>query len=659
MATPTTEEKTNDTLSALRRPPQTSESLPAGDCEAVRALQAELLTHAVIAGKSFRAIDSELIATRKLITDSGGMTRGQVSAASAYFRIWGNEAVADFNRDHPDRLIAPSDPIVIVAAHQLQKSGEGQEFRLGHLAERLGVSVDDLRDLAERYGERAQAYRIRNGLEPGPTASESGGTGPTDLPVPRLKLDPPKAQSDTRASDSRREPGQPDSLPVEPAEAPIAVSGINARPIFEWEVGYDTDQKEAWRQTWADFIGRHLARNAIESAAVLCLPSVNAHLEIRHYLRLGARPENIYAVDHATGEGGERFASACRELGVNCFRGPLEKFLKTDYPRLTIVNLDFHGQLSQGSLGILESLRLAREAVVLTNFMGCREPSKAQDVLTDMMLKGSAWYTDELQHKAPATMLSGTLLEELPQVIELKRRTAEISEQELYGRRQSGLALAVWRHLGRDHWTPDWEPAAHALSGIEGGARRVEMAMRLAVFGKYLSEVLEKVGVKHGFIFWDVVLSLVLADPVVNAAERWRYLSTSGTGRRPYESTYLHVTFPERTGGGAWKLRDLAWAFIDAIRRYEAAHGYVPEAEARVTSGDAFRMPRSYVKKVSDVVRVSVDGCEIGSFQYRDFIREFERIYERRDFTKPTFKTMLKVPVQTVPEQPSGGASRS
>ena len=552
----------------------------------------------------------------------GGYTAGQVSGASAFFRYWGSDAIADFNRLHPDRPVVVSDKIAIAAAHQLLQAhgaGNSSDFRLEHFAERLGVSTDDLRELAGLYGTRVDGYRAKHGLDAG-----------------REGARPPPARAD-EVSDDQEEAVEDD---------------LTGRRIREWEVDYDTDQKEAWRETWAAFIEKHFTREQLASATVLCLPSIHAELEVAHYLRLGIRPENIYAVDYATGAGGDHFRETCARLGINCFQGSLESFLKTDYPPPSIVNLDFHGQLSAKSLRSISSLRLAREAIVLTNFMGCREPEGVQDILTEAVLKGTPWYKEFQAAPVPIVPTSSAPPPRSPMAIEFQNQMSDLAERELYERRQAGLAMAVWRHLGRDHWIPEWEPAAARLKDIRDGGDRQNETCLLIEYAKLLDDLMRSVGVRTPGISQHVLTEVMVADPIVRHAERWRYISSSGKGGRPYESTYLRVSFPTRTGLGAWKSRDLAWEFVTTVDRYESNHKHLPERKAQVVSGDAFRLRKPRWQKLSDRVVISVADKDVGSIEVADVRREMERFANNEDQDKLVFEDVTRIVVKNVPDKP-------
>ncbi len=562
----------------------------------------------------------------------GGGSAGQVSGASAFFRIWGNGAVADFNRRNAGRVVTVPDPLAVAAAHQLLKSESANSapgFRIEHYAEQLNVTVEDLRELARLYGERVTSYRDKHQLN-----------APT---IPAI------ANEHTASAIA-----QSGAAPEEAAG--LVKERQSTTAIREWNVDYDTDQKEAWRETWVDFITKHFTAEQLASATVLCLPSIHAELEVRHYLKLGVRPENIYAVDHAKGEDGSRFRDSCMRLGINCFQGPLETFLMQDNPRFSIVNLDFHGQLSMRSLGILESLKFTREAIAVTNFMGCREPEGAQDVLTESVLKGTQWWRDQVRGPSLIVPSDVTDRSTIPKIIELREQMTEVGEREVYQRRQEGLAMAIWRHLGRNHWTPDWQPAAASLSGIVGGNARMAEASKFVDIAKILDDLIGSTSPRNGGISQNVMTSVLVADPMVRAAERWRYISSSGKGGRPYESTYLRISFPPRIGLGAWKVRDFAWEFIGAVDRYQRAHGHLPERAATLVSGDAYRRPSSRLQKASDLLVVSVAGETVGMISIREVLHDTNRFYFNHDRNILVFEDMTRLPVTDVPSLPHQAA---
>lgn len=670
------------------------------DSEAVRDLQAEFLVEALVSAKSISSIEQTLAGIRQSLGEAGGFSLAQVRAASAYFRIWGNEAIAEYNTTHQHSPVIGLDALVVAGAHYLGVAGPASAGRLKLVAQHFGSDAEVLSALASLYRERVERYRTGNRLPSilgclnFPAHSQMSQPESLEPRLPENSL-PPLVVADVAINNQSRLEA-PETQPLEelslaPAQRPEPEEPKASR-WREWEVSYNNPQKEAWRQTWASFIERNLSQEQRKKAVVLCMPSIQAELEVGHYLRLGINPSNIFAVDHATGEGGVKFEEACKSLGVNCFRGTLQSFLDTDYPRLTIVNFDFHGQLCASSLRLLERLRLAQEAIVLTNFLGARESEDANDLLTRYTFMGTETYARVHEIQSLAIAHPHTLPFEDARVEGLEHKLVswesnwffeqqEIDSTPISVRRISGLPLAIWRHLGRDHWRPLWEPAATWLGQFANGEDRQAEASFLTSIAGGLGVATDKaIGAttREGslkYIFFPLMTEVLIKDPIVRAAERWHYLSKTGRGGAPYESTFLRISFDDEISGrGVSKIRDLCWATAVAVRNRLALQSSTkspmthsshrlreyldnaPEIEVHVSTGDRFRLPLDRVRHKSDILTVKVCGETIDSITARDLLRA--RLFQQEYFDKfqpgsrLLFREMQNLQIREVPEFP-------
>jgi hypothetical protein len=89
-------------------------------------------------------------------------------------------------------------------------------------------------------------------------------------------------------------------------------------------VDYDFRTKSEWRFRWANYIEQTLSATALRDAKVVCLPGRKVEPEVSHYLRLGIRPENIYAVESSRAVRDE-FVQNAQRLGIQHFTRRLDE----------------------------------------------------------------------------------------------------------------------------------------------------------------------------------------------------------------------------------------------------------------------------------------------------------------------------------------------
>jgi hypothetical protein len=141
---------------------------------------------------------------------------------------------------------------------------------------------------------------------------------------------------------------------------------------------YDFPVKELWRSRWARFLDAHTSSRDRPYMRGLCLSSAKVEREVKYYLELGFRPQNITVV-----EGDPRvkdeFLQNARALGVTSIFGRLQDVLPQIREPFGFVSLDFPGQFCEGYQQILRQVPVTQRCVLLINLMARRESGSAQE----------------------------------------------------------------------------------------------------------------------------------------------------------------------------------------------------------------------------------------------------------------------------------------
>ncbi len=144
------------------------------------------------------------------------------------------------------------------------------------------------------------------------------------------------------------------------------------------QVDYTFSIKMKWRQLWGEFLDRTVPKELRAGLKILCLPSAQVENEVKLYLDLGFRAENITGVEGGGEEARSKFLVNAARFGINPVIGRLEDLTPQFKDPFDIVSYDFVGPFSESSKKILEHTPIAERAWILTNFMGAREPGNIQ-----------------------------------------------------------------------------------------------------------------------------------------------------------------------------------------------------------------------------------------------------------------------------------------
>lgn len=177
----------------------------------------------------------------------------------------------------------------------------------------------------------------------------------------------------------------------------------NAKRRREWMwalANYNNEIKNKWRQKLKEFIDENTEREKRKDMKVLCLPWVEC-LEIPLYLELWFKPENIIWVEawivrwRKDMEVIARFRQNAKNYWIQTRIGKLEKILETEEIVFDVVSLDFVWPPSQTTFIALNSIKINKEWLVLTNFLNKRE-SSAKHILYkySAMYDPQSWKAD-------------------------------------------------------------------------------------------------------------------------------------------------------------------------------------------------------------------------------------------------------------------------
>ena len=288
MVSPTEESSPEGPLSSRLNP------LLPGEDSAKRAI-ASTVAHAIAGGATLE----QLRTMRAELAEAHRMTIGQVAAVTAWVRIRADKIRMGVNRESE----ATTDQVITLCTRMEDLLRHGDERALVTAAEQARLPTELARSLWAKA---------------------------TDLfATPQMNVEPrlPAVNSSTSTN----------SQPVAPAE--LRTRTLPARSSGA-DTDYDSPIKIRWRNTWIDFLARHLSGIDVSKAELICLPSKRPAREVQHYLKLGFRPENIHAVEREPAAF-EEFRAGCSALGIRAHCGELQDIVSTMPNKFSVVSYDF------------------------------------------------------------------------------------------------------------------------------------------------------------------------------------------------------------------------------------------------------------------------------------------------------------------------------
>lgn len=143
-------------------------------------------------------------------------------------------------------------------------------------------------------------------------------------------------------------------------------------------IDYRDEVKEQWRLVWRTILAGLSTREERSQMKVLCLPSPQVWPEVRHYLELGFKAENIFGVEGGDAEARRVFKLNAERYGITPIIGRLENILAKRDEKFDVVLLDFLGPMSTSLRKITSMIKIADRALIGFNLMGARETNQVQ-----------------------------------------------------------------------------------------------------------------------------------------------------------------------------------------------------------------------------------------------------------------------------------------
>jgi hypothetical protein len=348
---------------------------------------------------------------RVVIADALGLSEESCRSVLAYIRYSATKALRDC------KLSGVIEPDLLVFAARRVRCCDGPEETVSCLTACTDflkaqsknpdlISLLTLKDAVARYNERISD--LPGGLSPNTPSSLTlsffarlNAGEPTIAALEQVII---QARSDivsegvSQNNDGALKSGEP------PASPPIVqvldddeIRDSDDRGVSGDMMDYDFEAKREWRRAFARFIRDNFSTAELSIARVLCLPGRAVEPEVRHYLEMGVKPENIFAVEGGRPEAREEFTSNCRRLGIRYILGRLERVVD-GFPAgqpFSIVNLDFHGQLDATKHRTFTRIPVAEDAVFILNVLGKRESPAVREQLAKASLHFQR-YADEL-----------------------------------------------------------------------------------------------------------------------------------------------------------------------------------------------------------------------------------------------------------------------
>ena len=310
----------------------------------IRAITEE----AIAAGKS----TAELSWLRKELAQDFGVSLRSIGSVGAYVQYSATEALNDCD------LVGQLSNKDLILVSRLCRNSPTSSRDLELLSSRMGISAKALAAVVHRYEEYLAG---RPGGLPSVTQQDTSEKNLTDTSTPIRE-------------NAITVPKHPSNI-TEPIGAPLAL-----RTSRGDVVDYDFKDKRDWREYWTKFIDDNLPQSSREVAKVICLPGRKVEPEVSHYLKLGIKPENIYAVEGSPRVRDEFVHNASR-LKIKYFTQPLQKILAQIDVRFDVVNYDFHGQHCMAHRRALQQTPITDDAIIVYNALGKRESKEMQTIL--------------------------------------------------------------------------------------------------------------------------------------------------------------------------------------------------------------------------------------------------------------------------------------
>ncbi len=558
--------------------------------------------------------EADLKLLRKKLADKYQCSVRQVASIGAYIRYSATEVLSEMselNEIAPDQLIEAAFLIQ-------QESSEDRKEYLALYADDFDLHPDTL-DNAIKLFEDKLSGRPGGLLEQSSKSSNVADSSPLSTHMSQ--------NSDTNDLSHLSTPPAPHR--VEITEIEPALEKLTApKNVSEWEVDYDNSLKELWRDKWKEFIKKHLSDDQLHGAKVVCMPSIQAHLEVRKYIELGVQPQNIHAVEYASGVHAEKFRSNCEALGINPHVEDVVSFLDT-MKDITILNLDFHGGFSYKFLSALRAAHLAPSAVVITNCLGRREKDIYQALLHGEVDKTGEDYQIQNQ-EIPA--LEGDRLKLIRDYSEClaydKQSIAPVSET-----RSVGIGMGVWRNTGLYHREPHWKEAIQYLKEYEvyeDPFYRHLVVNELCEMAKALEYAWKNsLPLTQFNALYHYAVDGLISDYRCYNLERYKYISRSGSGGSPYESAFLHLGHTQNTTATSANLRRFVWAALKHLHLTHYTHGYLPECTFQIVDRRGCLLPGNQPVTKRDTLRFKVGDRTITQIEVRKLVAGINKYTEQ------------------------------
>ncbi len=169
-------------------------------------------------------------------------------------------------------------------------------------------------------------------------------------------------------------------------QARIKLSYVPVRKKKGGRRSYDTSAKGIIRNRWDDFIVENLDR-PMHEVKVVCLPSLEANLELTGYDRIGIIRSNITGVEKL-----RRIYKVWKYmgLGIKQVRGDVEDLLRKTQQRFDAVSLDFEGYFRPKYLRcittVFERDALEDKGVLLLTYLAGREKTPSKTLMREESL---------------------------------------------------------------------------------------------------------------------------------------------------------------------------------------------------------------------------------------------------------------------------------